>query len=93
LYEEDRKAWGPIMESRGDHGSEKQDKAEQAFLHQLEHDPLYAQGKPDIESEAWARIQLVLEELDWERESLTCDGLPIISQEPTDHETESVIYF
>jgi hypothetical protein len=60
LQEELRKAWYPIIEYWGEDGSEKRDNAEQAFLHQLERDPMYAQGKPAMKSEAWAGIQMVM---------------------------------
>jgi hypothetical protein len=37
----------------GEEGSEKRHNAEQAFLYQLDHDPLYAHGKPAKECSTW----------------------------------------
>jgi hypothetical protein len=48
--------YGPrnrIQENWGEEGSEKRRNAEQAFLYQLDHDPLYAQGKPAKECFTW----------------------------------------
>jgi hypothetical protein len=37
----------------GEEGSEKRHNAEQAFLYQLDHDPLHAHGKPARECSTW----------------------------------------
>lgn len=39
----------PFLEWWGKYGSEKRSVAEKEFIHQLEHDPLYAQDKPVLE--------------------------------------------
>jgi hypothetical protein len=46
-------AWDRIKADFGEEGSEKRHNAEQAFLHQLDHDPLYAHGKPARECSTW----------------------------------------
>lgn len=46
-------AWGRVKEDRGEDGSKRRHNAEQAFLHQLDHDPLYAHGKPARECSTW----------------------------------------
>ena len=75
LQKKDDKAWDLIRRYWGEENTEKRRNAEQAFLDQLEHDPLYAQAKPVKESKAWAGIHNILEEWRRARESLTWDGL------------------
>lgn len=48
-----RMAWGK-------EGSEERRHAEQAFLYQLEHDPLYAQGTRTRESTLWLRYNIAM---------------------------------
>ena len=42
-----------MQDAWGIPGSKKRHTAEQAFLHQLDHDPLYSQGRPARESFTW----------------------------------------
>jgi hypothetical protein len=46
-------ALGRIREAWGEKGSERRHNAEQAFLYQLDHDPLYAHGKPARACSTW----------------------------------------
>lgn len=62
------KAWDEIAEYWGKKGSEKRQTAEQAFLHQLENDPVYSQGK-GRENEIWESMSQYLGNKDRERES------------------------
>jgi hypothetical protein len=55
------KAWDPILEDWGEYGTEKRHIAEQGYLYQLEHDPLYAQGIPAKKGSMWSRIHIYLE--------------------------------
>jgi hypothetical protein len=59
-YKQD-KTWGKIKAAWGKEGSEKRRIAEQAFLHQLDHDPLHAHGKPARECSTWLSYTLDLD--------------------------------
>jgi hypothetical protein len=45
--------WEKLIEECGEEGSAKQQSAKEAFLHQLENDPLYALGVPGTQTYSW----------------------------------------
>lgn len=53
--------WPKLDEFWGKEGSERRLIAEQEFLHQLEHDPLWEQGKPARESAVWGQFTLEMD--------------------------------
>ncbi|KAF2175416.1 hypothetical protein K469DRAFT_756261 [Zopfia rhizophila CBS 207.26] len=51
-------AFQRLFDDWGEEESEKRHNTAQAFLHQLEHDPLYAHGKPARECSTWIQFLL-----------------------------------
>jgi hypothetical protein len=59
-YRQDR-SWDKIKADWGEEGSKERHNAEQAFLYQLDHDPLYAHGKSARECSKWFTYKLNLD--------------------------------
>lgn len=64
LLQDSNKIWNEINEYWGEKESQKRQNAEQAFLHQLDNDPLYSYGKQGRENAIWESMECYLNVLD-----------------------------